>query len=457
MSEVESTSTFPSRRKGATASTGSQGRARPKLGAGGHCVGDSRLQQPLSDLSLGEGLEASESDTRGGRATSTVREWPVYTLQTGSRVDPSTVHPNVDTRFGPSSGPQCIAGDHSGQQHVDDTGAEGDSPVKHKLPVSNGGDGLAPAGGDVARQGLQILRSEAPVSDPGATPSNKENQDPGPAQVARTGVGTKRHPSVNRERQSSRSQAPPKKKLNGTGVGSETKTAPREHGRGSKREAANSGRPGDEIEPDEEDEGLESGTFESRLHLLLARFGKKASCSANDTHGGIKIHCDGSSYIPLRLSPMDRKQLQNQVMDIYRLSVPSDSLAQRTDLHRKDTPRCNRKSTSWPVGATRPSSEGIGGGTLAPSVQPEAPSLMPADGLALSDEELCTMFANAPLVPYFKWSAYRRPTRPQGALADEGRSQENQLWKKVMKAIHGPDWATKPGRSLPNPRKLGGY
>jgi hypothetical protein len=430
MSEVESTSTFPSRRNGAMASTGSQGRARPKSG-------DSRL--PLSDLSLGEGLAASQSDTRGDRATSTPS-----TLQTGSRVDPSTARPNVDTRFGPSPGPQCIAGDLSGQQHVDDTGIEGARPVKHKISISNGGDVLVCTGGDLTRQGVKIARSEVPVCDPGSTPSTKENQDPGPAQLARTGVGNKRRPLGSQERQSSRSQAPPKKKLKDTGVGPETKTAPHEHGRGSKREAANSGRPGDETAPDEEDEGLESGTFESRLHLLLARLG-------NDTHGGIKIHCDGSSYTPLRLSPMDRKHLQNEVMDIYRLSVPSDSLAQTTDLHRKDVPRCNRKGTSWPGAATRLGSEGISGGTLAQSVQPEAPSLVPADGLALSDEELCTMFANAPLVSYFKWSAYRKPTRPQGALSDEGRSQENQLWKKVMKAIHGPYWATKSGgRSLLN-------
>ena len=297
----------------------------------------------------------------------------------------------------------------------------------------------------MTRQGLQISRSEAPFSDTGSTPSNKENQDPGPAQVARTGVGNKRSPSGNQERQSSRSRAPPKKKLStgDTGVGSETKTAPHEHGRGSKREAANSGRPEDETEPDEEDEGLESGTFDSRLHLLLAR------CNTHthfDTHGRTNVSFACS---------LDH--LHSQVIKIYRLSVPSDSLTQTTDLHRKDDPRCIRKSSSWPGGATRLGGEGVGGGTPAQSAQPVAPSLLPADGIALSDEELCTMFANAPLVSYFKWSAYRRPTRPQGALSDEGRSQENQLWQKVMKAIHGHDWATKSGdRWVLNPRKLGG-
>ena len=68
------------------------------------------------------------------------------------------------------------------------------------------------------------------------------------------------------------------------------------------------------------------------------------------------------------------------------------------------------------------------------------PSIAPAEGNAMSDEELTHLFGRAPLVDFHAWNTYRRPTRPRGCLGGEGRGLESRLHRRIMELKYGVSW-----------------
>ena len=62
---------------------------------------------------------------------------------------------------------------------------------------------------------------------------------------------------------------------------------------------------------------------------------------------------------------------------------------------------------------------------------------------ALDDAALKELFEEAPLCGFVDWLRYRKEQRPRGVreFAGDGRRRESQLWRRVMRLVHGEQWA----------------